>query len=135
MKNKVTALVIFTDPGRFFIVFTFCILLGGSVLREWKTDSRVLSVGNALFFGLTVISYVLHIKSIRSPNPHVFVRMMYSSLIIKMMVCMAAALLYGWLSKSVNKNAIFGCFILYAIYTFLEVRALLKFIKSSPTNV
>jgi hypothetical protein len=60
--------------------------------------------------------------------------MIYSSLIIKMMVCMVAALLYGWLSKTVNKNAILGCFILYVVYTFLEVRALMKFIKKSPNN-
>jgi len=76
----------------------------------------------------------LHIKSLRSPNAHVFVRMIYSSLIIKMIVCMLAALVYGLLAKSVNKNAILGCFILYVIYTFLEVRALMKFIKKSPNN-
>jgi hypothetical protein len=116
------------------LVSSGLILLGDSLWREWNTDSGVLLVGNELFFGLTAISYLLHIKSLRSPNAHVFVRMIYSSLIIKMMVCMVAALLYGWLAKSVNRNAILGCFILYVIYTFLEVRALMKFIKKSPNN-
>jgi hypothetical protein len=117
-----------------FLVSSGLILLGAPGLRELKTDSGVLQAGNVLLFGLTAISYFLHIKSIRSPNPHVFVRMLYSSLIIKMLVCMIAALVYGLLTKSVNRNAIFGCFILYVIYTFLEVKSLMKFIKKSPNN-
>jgi hypothetical protein len=133
MKNRIYGRA-FLPILAVFLVSSSLILLGASVLREWKTDSGALLVGDELFFGLTAISYLLHIKSLRSPNPHVFVRMIYSSLIIKMMVCMVAALLYGWLAKSVNKNAILGCFILYVIYTFLEVRALMKFIKKSPNN-
>jgi hypothetical protein len=131
MKNRPRA---FLPILAVFLVSSGLILLGASVLREWKTDGEALQGGNVLLFGLTGISYLLHIKSIRSPNPHVFVRMIYSSLIIKMMVCMVAAFLYGWLAKSVNRNAVMGCFILYVIYTFLEVRALMKFIKKSPNN-
>ena len=133
MKNRVYGRA-FLPILAVFLVSSGLTLLGASLLREWKTDIGVLLVGNELFFGLTAISYLLHIKSLRSPNAHVFVRMMYTSLIIKMMVCMVAALMYGWLSKTVNKNAILGCFILYVIYTFLEVRALMKFIKKSPNN-
>jgi hypothetical protein len=133
MKNRVYGRA-FLPILAVFLVSSGLTLLGASLLREWKTDIGVLLVGNELFFGLTAISYLLHIKSLRSPNAHVFVRMMYTSLIIKMMVCMVAALLYGWLSKTVNKNAILGCFILYVVYTFLEVRALMKFIKKSPNN-
>ena len=131
MKNRPWA---FLPILAVFLLSSGLILLGGSVLAEWKTDGRVLLGGNALLFGLTAISYLLHIKSIRSPNAHVFVRMVYSSLIIKMIVCMVAALLYGWLTKSINKNAIFGCFILYVVYTFLEVKVLMKFIRKSPNN-
>lgn len=117
-----------------FLGSSVAILSGASVLREWNTDSRALLGGNDLFFGLTAISYLLHIKSLRSPNPHVFVRMIYGSLIIKMMVCLLAAVAYGLLAKAVNKNAIFGCFILYVVYTFMEVRILTKFLKKSPNN-
>lgn len=133
MKNKVY--------GRAFmpilvvgLLSTGLILLGASVLRDLNTDSWVLLAGNEILFGLTAISYFLHIRSLRTPNPHVFVRMIYSSLIIKMVVCMLAALLYGALARAVNRNAIFGCFILYAVYTFMEVRLLMKFIKKSPNH-
>jgi hypothetical protein len=133
MKNKVYGRP-FLPILAVFLVSSGLIQLGASVLGEWKTDSGVLQADNGLFFGLTLISYLLHIKSLRSQNPHLFVRMIYSSLIIKMMVCMVAALLYGWLTKTVNRNAILGCFILYVVYTFLEVRVLMKFIKKSPNN-
>ena len=133
MKNKLYGKA-FLPILAVFLVSTIAILLGASVLRGWKTDGGVLLGGNELFFGLTLISYLLHIKSISSPNPHVFVRMIYGSLIIKMMVCMIAALLYGWMATTVNRNAILGCFILYVIYTFLEVRVLMKFIKKSPNH-
>jgi hypothetical protein len=133
MKNKAYGRA-FLPILAVFLVSSVLILLGSTVWREWNTDGRVLLAGNELFFGLTAISYLLHIKSLRNPNPHFFVRMVYSSLIIKMMVCMIAALLYGWLTKAVNKNAIFGCFILYVVYTFLEVRILMKFLKKSPNN-
>jgi hypothetical protein len=133
MKNKVY--------GRAFlpilVVFLFSsllILIGSSALRGWNTDSRALLGGNELFFILTAVSYLLHIKSLKNPNPHVFVRMIYGSLIIKMVVCLAAAVVYGLLARPVNKNAIFGCFILYVLYTFMEVRALTKLIKRSPNN-
>src|ERR1700722_16983088 len=126
MKNKASARG-FIPIVAVFLVSSGLIFAGMPVLHGWNTDAWVLSWGKDLLFALTAISYFLHLKSIRTPNPHAFVRMVYSSLIIKMMVCMVAALLYGWLAKPVNKNAIFGCFILYAAYTFMEVRALMKF--------
>ena len=129
MKNKAILPILLV-----FGISSILIILGSHTLRQWNTDPWVLESGNNILFALTAISYLLHLKSIRTPNPHAFVRMVYSSLIIKMMVCMVAALLYGWLAKPVNKNAIFGCFILYAAYTFMEVRALMKFIKKSPNN-
>jgi hypothetical protein len=117
-----------------FIVTSLLIIFGRQELREWNTDAWALESGNDILFGLTLVSYFLLVKSIRSPNAHAFVRMVYGSLIIKMVVCMIAAFLYGWLMKPVNKNAIFGCFILYVVYTFMEVRILLKFLKKSPDN-
>ena len=133
MKNKAFARG-FLPIFALFLITSGLILIGGQTLRDWNTDTRVLLAGNELFFALTAISYFLHIKSIRTPNPHAFVRMVYSSLIIKMLLCMVAALLYGWLTRAINKNAILGCFILYVLYTLLEVRILMKFIKKSPNN-
>ena len=133
MKNKAYVRALLPIVVLFFVV-SILTLLAAPVLHDRNIDGQILLIGNNLLFLLTVVSYWLHIKSIRTPNPHAFVRMVYGSLIIKMMVCMLAALLYSWLSKTVNKGAIFGCFILYVLYTFLEVKILMKFIKKSPNN-
>jgi cytochrome c oxidase assembly factor CtaG len=133
MKNKAYVRALLPIVALFFIT-ALLILFAAPVLHNRNVDGQVLLIGNNLLFLLTVISYWLHIKSIRTENPHAFVRMVYGSLLVKMVVCMIAALLYGWLSKTVNKGAIFGCFILYVLYTLLEVKILLKFLKKSPNN-
>ena len=133
MKNKAYVRGLLPIVVLFFVT-SLVILFTAPVLHDRNIDGQVLLIGNNLLFLLTVISYWLHIKSIRTENPHAFVRMVYGSLIIKMMVCMIAALLYSWLSRAINKNAIFGCFILYVLYTFMEVKILMKFIKKSPNN-
>lgn len=112
-----------------FLVVTGAILFGEPVLKRWNTDGKVLLFANELLFALTAASYLLHLKSFRNENAHFFVRMVYGSLVIKMLACLLAVFLYGILSSSVNKGAVFGSFILYVIYTFLEVRILIKFLK------
>jgi hypothetical protein len=133
MKNRAYVRA-FLPILAFSLVATILILAGAQILRDRNVDDHILLGGNVLLFAVTAISYFIHLRSIRTPNPHAFVRTVYGSLIVKMVVCMIAALLYGWMAKSVNKYAIFGCFILYVVYTFLEVRILLKFLKKSPNN-
>ena len=117
-----------------FLVFTGGILFGAPVLRGWNTDGRVLLIGNELLFALTAISYFLHLKSLRNDNAYFFVRMAYGSLLVKMLACLLAVFLYGLLANTINKGAIFGCFILYVVYTFLEVRTLIRFLKKPPRH-
>jgi len=99
-------------------------------------DFRVLLGGNVLLFGVTAVSFYLYSKALRNNNPHVFVRMMYGSLIIKMFACIIATFVYAsMVGRLVNRNGIFGCFGLYILYTWLEVRILLQMTKKSPKNV
>ena len=133
MKNK-AYLRAFLPILAFFLAGSVFILIGTPILKDWNADRSVLLGGNELLFVLTSISYLLHLKSLRNQNPHFFVRMVYGSLIIKMFACMIAAGAYGLLSPAINKSGILGCFILYIVYTFLEVRVLIKFLKKLPNN-
>ena len=91
--------------------------------------------GNEVLFFVTAVSYWLHIKSLYATQiPMPFVRMVYGSLLVKMLVCLVAVLFYAWLTMAVNRNAIIGCFVLYIIYTFLEVRILTQLTKKLPKN-
>ncbi|HXD76459.1 MAG TPA: hypothetical protein VN616_01565 [Puia sp.] len=131
MNKKVTLRAFL--PVRAVCLVVFAIIgLGFSFLKSRNIDPVVLLSGNAVLFLLTEISYRLHVKSLKMANPNAFVRMVYSSLIIKMLVCLIAVFLYGWMSRSVNKGGILGSLILYIVYTFLEVSILTKFIKKTP---
>ena len=135
MKNNTKVLVrAFLPIFVFFLIVCLLIISIPSVLQEWNTDHRVLLGGNEVLFIVTAASYWLQVRSLRNPNPHVFVRMVYSSLLVKMLVCCVAALLYGYRNHPVNRNGIIGCFILYIIYTFLEVRILMQLTKRLPKN-
>lgn len=110
-----------------FIVLNLLLLVFGPLPAEWATDYRVLLWGNVLLFTVTFLSYYLYVKGLRNANAHFFVRMMLGSLLIKMLVCLVAVLIYAMLAgKDVNRNGILGCVILYLLYTYLEVRILQK---------
>jgi hypothetical protein len=110
-----------------FLIFSCLILFFRSKAAEWSVDHRVLLAGNGLLFLVTAISFYMYTKGLRNSSAHFFVRMLYGSLLIKMMVCLVAVLIYAMLAgRAVNRNGIIGCFILYFLYTVVEVRILRK---------
>jgi|SRR5579859_5494190 len=126
------------SPGRSFLPILFIFLLtsllflaGWSVLAGWNIDGSVLLVGNAILFAATVISFYLYVRALRDANVQVFLRMLYLSLLVKMVFSLAATLLYVFLAgKAVNKGAIMACFGLYIVYTFAEVKIIMRLSKS-----
>ena len=143
MENKVSWKVNSKVIGRpflpilvLFVVSGLFIVVARPFLAEAKFDYRVLLAGNVLLFGVTAFSFYLYTKALRNNNAHAFVRMMYSSLLVKMFACLLATLIYAWFAgRQVNRNGIFGCFGLYMLYTWLEVRILMQSSKKSPKNV
>jgi hypothetical protein len=113
-----------------FIVLNAFFIVGRATLERWNADQDVLIIGNALLFVITFISFLLAIRGLKNPNPHAFVRSVYGSIILKLFVCMIAALVYiAIYQKGLNKIALFGCMGLYLVYTFLEVSILTKLLK------
>lgn len=115
-----------------FIVVTFFLELGSGVVAEWGMDYRVPLVGNALLFFVTIVSFALYLKGLRTSNPHAIVRTMYGSVMVKLFSCLIAALVYVLIVRgAANRNGIIGCFALYVVYTVLEVRILLMLSKKN----
>jgi hypothetical protein len=132
MENKTPGRA-FLPIALFFIVSTLFILIARSWLEGWNMDFRVLLIGNGILFLATWISFGLYSKALRNNNIQAFLRMVYGSLLIKMVFCIAATLLYLFLAgHEVNKHAILGCFGLYIVYTFLEVKVLIQMSKKAP---
>jgi hypothetical protein len=56
------------------------------------------------------------------------------SLLIKMIFSLVATLLYLFLAGPVNKYGLIGCYCLYLLYTYAEVKILTRLIKQQPKN-
>jgi len=102
--------------------------------RKWSTnyniDSDVLIIGNTVLLAATLFSFFLYKRSLQNNQPQAFLRYIYSGMFLKMLICLVAALIYIFVSDGkVNKPALFGCMILYFVYTFMEVSILLRLSK------
>jgi hypothetical protein len=113
-----------------FIGLSIVFYATSALLTDHGVDYRVLLTGNLLLFLATSASFFLYVKGLRNQNMYAFVRVMYGSLLVKFFVCLVAVLIYAMVARAaVNRNGILGCFILYMLYTFLEVRILLRMSK------
>ena len=134
MENKTTGRP-FLPILLTFVLSSLLIWIVRARLAGWDMDYRVLLLGNGILFLATTISFYLYSKALRNANVQAFLRMVYGSLIIKMVFVMAATLLYLFLAgREVSKHAIIGCFGLYILYTFLEVKVLMQLSKKPPKN-
>jgi hypothetical protein len=113
-----------------FIVLNGFFIGGRSILEKWKADQTLLIGGNLVIFSVCLISYYLSWRALRSNNPQATVRAMYGSFMIKLFICVLAAVLYIFsVKQNVNKPALFACMGLYLVYTFIEVSILTKLTK------
>jgi hypothetical protein len=113
-----------------FVFLTAFFLIAKSMLIRRNVDTDVLIIGNLILVFVTLLSYLLLYRGVKSVNPHAFVRAMYLSFIIKFFLIVLAAALYILIAKSaVNKPGIIICLFLYLVYTFMEVSVLTKMMK------
>ena len=129
-QNKLRPLLPLT--GVFLIVAAIS-FTGLGLLNQWGLDGKVLGIGNIILFLATVFSYFLALRGLRAINPHAFLRSVYTSIMLKFFICISTTLIYIMIYRSdINKPAIFVCMGLYLVYTFIEVRILMKLLKEKP---
>ena len=114
----------------FFAVLNGLFIAGKNFFDDMGFDRNVLIIGNILLFLITLLSFYMARKGLKSTNPHAFVRSVYGSIMIKLFICIIAALIYiAIYQKQLNKPALFTCMGLYLVYTFMEVSILMKMLK------
>ncbi|HEU4472333.1 MAG TPA: hypothetical protein VFR58_14675 [Flavisolibacter sp.] len=119
----------------FFIALNGLFISGKSLLEQWGADQQVLIIGNLILFMITFVSFVLAVRGLKNPNPHVFMRSVFSSIIIKLFLCIIVVFAYiASFQKQLNKPALFTCMGLYLVYTFLEVSALTRLLKQNTNG-
>ncbi len=117
----------------FFIVLNAFFIAGKNMLARWGMDQDVLIIGNLLLFLITLVSFTLAQKGLKNPNPHAFVRSVYSGMMVKLFLCVIAVFIYVSAFKTTyNKPALFTCMALYLVYSFMEVSILMKLLRKNP---
>jgi hypothetical protein len=110
-----------------FILVNALAVTGKSLLVKYNFSQDVLILGNLLLFAVILVSYFITFRSLHSPNSQAFIRSMYGSFMIKFFFLAIAAFVYIMVAKeNVNKQALAACGLLYIVYTFIEIRALMK---------
>ena len=119
----------------FFILLNAMLISGKNTLKKWETDQEVLIIGNAILFLVTLVSFLMLKRSFRHSNPNVFVRSVFGSFMIKLLVCIIAVFIYiSVFRQDLNKPALFTCMALYLVYTIMEVAALMKLLKQKANG-
>jgi hypothetical protein len=119
----------------FFVALNALFISGRNMLNRWNADQEVLIGGNLLLFIITLLSLFIARKGLQNTNSYAFVRSVYSSIILKLFVCMIAAFIYiAVFKKDINKPALFTCMGLYLVYTFIEVSILTKILKGKANG-
>lgn len=120
------------------IYFLLLALLGASVALSIYLfthllagyDTRALHIANILLIILNLISYFIIRKKLRQERAQAFVNGVYSSTLLRLMICMTSIFVYAFATKDhLHKPTIFMMMGLYILYTLLETIALSKLAK------
>jgi hypothetical protein len=110
-----------------FFFINSLIFLFFRTLTDWGFDVRMLMIGHVLVFGMTLVSYFLLVGSMKAANSAAFLRGVYGSFLFKFFLVAVSILGYAFVKRqAVNKQGLFTLMALYLVYTFLEIRGLLK---------
>lgn len=110
-----------------FILLNALFLTTKARLENWNFDQEVLILGNLFLFLVTIGSFVMHTKAMEAKSTPAFLRFVYLAMFGKLMLCAIGAMIYIFMMKqNVNKPSLFLCMFLYILYTFVEIKNLMK---------
>lgn len=111
----------------FFILINAVCLTCGKWLDAKGIDHEVLIVANLILAALTLITSLIHIKSVGNENPHAFVRGVMLASFIKLMVIAISVMIYFLaVRESVSIYAVAVSMLFYIVYTVIEVKGATK---------
>jgi hypothetical protein len=125
MKNKH-----FVPLILLFLGLTLIFFLLRLSFHDAPVDYRVLLGGNLLLFLVGLISSRMNTRAMKHQNTQGFLRLVYGAFLFKFFILALVAFVYiAIFKKTINKPALFGCLGLYFIYTFIEMRSVVKMSK------
>ena len=121
MLNKINPIVIL------FAILSALLLIAGKWLSQIGFDVEFLIGTNIFIFILSLITMFMQTRALHHSNPNVFVRAVMGSMLLKMMVCLIAVLVYiSLIAKEIDKKGLFSFMFIYFTYLFVEVKSIMS---------
>lgn len=131
MKQKNKFFLIFQPILWLFIFINALLIVFKISMSKAGFDVDFVLIANVILFILSALGFYIQHQQLKSPNPNAFVRGIYGSTLLKLMVIMAALLIFIVASGgTVNKKAIFLSMAIYVLYTTIEVVLLMKMVRT-----
>jgi hypothetical protein len=116
-----------------FVFINAMVFIFRSFLLQNGFGTTFLLIANAILCLLSLSGIFIQMKGLRSPNVNAFIRSIYSSLLLKMVIIMVAVIAYIFIADGkVNKPSLFTSMGLYLLYTTIEVIQLMKIAHRKP---
>lgn len=110
-----------------FVFLTSAFIIFRRALATNGFNVDVLLIGNIILLAISLVSYFLHTQGMKSTNTAAFLRNVYGGFMLKFFVVAIVVFGYAFIAREkINKPALFTLMGLYLVYTFLEMRVLLK---------
>lgn len=110
----------------FVFLNAFIIIFRRNLTAEgFNVDTLIL--GHVLLFVMTLISLMMLKSGLKAGTTPGFLRSVYGSFMLKFFIAAIAVFAYAWVNKGqINKPSLFTLMGLYLVYTYTEVKTLLK---------
>ena len=119
----------------FFVILNALIVVFRQKLSSNGFNVDILIMGNIIVFLMTVLSLFILGRGLKAPNTAAFLRSVYGSFMIKFVLVLVTVFTYAYLNKgNLNKPSLFTMMFLYLVYTFIEIRTLLKLSKNGKNG-
>ena len=116
-----------------FILINVMVFIFKPFLEQTGFEIGFLLIANAVLCILSLSGFFIQMKGLKSSNINAFIRGVYSSLLLKMVVIMIAVIVYIFVTGGrVNKPSLFTSMGIYFIYTSIEVTQLMKIARRKP---
>jgi hypothetical protein len=117
-----------------FILINALAFIFKTFLHDHGFGIKFLLAANLLLFCLSQLAFFIQMRGLKSVNINAFIRSVYASLLIKIFIVIIALAIYLFITKGkINRPSLFTSMALYILYTFIEVRQLMK-ISRRKTN-
>ena len=116
-----------------FVFINVMVFIFKSFLQLNGFEIRFLLIANAILLILSLSGFLMQLEGLKSTNINAFIRSVYSSLLLKMVIIMIAVIVYIFITGGkVNKPSLFTSMGIYFLYTSIEVTQLMKIARRKP---